>query len=381
MRDFSPLVRQSAYVKMLITGLPGSGKSRGCLQLGMELAGGGGTLAIIDTEPNGPSHYYAEFAPGAMRAMVESQQTDEYLYWIARAAELGIDVLIIDGLTPHWDNAQRWHDELAETRFKGNGFAAWGPVQKDCDRLVDAIMAYPGHVLVTAQGKERFKQVGRDIVSQGVLPECRARDPFVFDHTCIVNPDHAVTFAKSRCAVLDRKDFDCMWGALAEVLLGWCRAGVGAQLIADFQRAQRDGDHALYEATKTEASRQTRDGELRGSAKQAVVKAQQAARAALGIEPKAKPEPATKPESAPEAAAPASNGQEHTPEHVRKRVRAEIDRCLSARDEDDMQAAVATLQALHTTALSEGMVTDGETDVALRDAIEALTERVAALEN
>jgi len=138
-KRFGPALREQTSVRALVYGLPGSGKTWGCIKLAVALAEGG-RVAVIDCEPEAPAHYYADLAAFDRAAVVEPT-TAEYLDCLEEAAGEGYAAVVVDGLTPHWEWATAWHDELALTEnYKGNDFAAWGPIGDSCNRLLRAVM-------------------------------------------------------------------------------------------------------------------------------------------------------------------------------------------------------------------------------------------------
>jgi DNA polymerase III delta prime subunit len=281
---FSRAVREKAFARVLVYGLPGSGKTRGCLELARALVGQTGKVALIDAEPEAPAHYYADLvADGFDRAAVAEATVAEYRACLYGAADEGYGAVVVDGLTPAWELLSAWHDALAEK--SGNSFAAWGPVGAEADALLRDILTYPGHIIVTAQAKEKSQQVGTKIESMGIAPICRSRDPYRFDHQVLINEDHSVRVDKSRCPELDGWSGACLWQGLPEKLLSWCNAGESAEAVASvvrsLVRAGQEGSAEAFAAAKAGAGRLVKSGAVRPAQEAEIRRAMREARAAL----------------------------------------------------------------------------------------------------
>lgn len=209
---FKPATRHKTKLRMAIDGPPGSGKTYTALRLAFAL---GRRVALIDTE-HGSAAKYAGEAPDGTPFVFDVLELHEFgpaVYENATkaAGEAGYDVLIIDSLSHAWagtGGALEMVDRAAASKTRGNTFTAWKDVTPQHNRMVEAILRCPCHVIVTMRTKmeyvletdERGKQVPRKV---GLGPVQRAGVEYEFDIVADLDHAHTLTVSKSRCSAID----------------------------------------------------------------------------------------------------------------------------------------------------------------------------------
>ena len=94
---------------------------------------------------------------------------------MVEAGRAGYDVLIIDSVSHAWQELLEEVDRLAYQKYRGNTFAAWKDGTPKQKRFINAILQYPGHVIVTMRSKTEWgietRDGKNDPVRNGTVPE------------------------------------------------------------------------------------------------------------------------------------------------------------------------------------------------------------------
>ena len=95
-----------------------------------------------------------------------------------KAGRAGYDVLIIDCVSHAWQELLEEVDWLAYQKYRGKTFAAWKDGTPKQKRFINAILQYPGHVIVTMRSKTEWGIETRTVkitLSRMVLSRNRAK--------------------------------------------------------------------------------------------------------------------------------------------------------------------------------------------------------------
>lgn len=203
---FKPATRRKTRLRMALDGPAGSGKTYTALRFAHAL---GARIAVIDTEAGSASKYIGESPDGQpwrfdvceLRDFAPTAYTDA----IQAAGQAGYDVLVIDSLTHAWQGPGGALEIV--DRKGGSKFTAWKDVTPMHNRMVDAILRSPCHVIVTMRSKmeyvleadEKGKQVPRKV---GMGPIQRQGMEYEFDLVCDLDWTHTLTVGKSRCSAV-----------------------------------------------------------------------------------------------------------------------------------------------------------------------------------
>lgn len=182
---FKKATREQLHLRMALAGPSGSGKTRSAMEIGQHL---GSSMAVIDTERGSASRYAGDLAFDVCE--LTDFNPFNYIEAIKSAATAGYEVLIIDSLS------HAWFWELDHV----NGFSDWKKVRPVERKLVDAMLEFPGHLIVTMRTKteyvveEGFSKSGRStsipkkvgtapIQSSGIEYEFDIAGELDLDHT------------------------------------------------------------------------------------------------------------------------------------------------------------------------------------------------------
>jgi len=200
---FKKATKAQAKLRAAVFGPSGAGKTFTSLRVATGLAGDGGRIAVIDTERGSASKYADRFSFDVLE--LEDQSIDGYVAAIREAGAAGYTVLVIDSLSHGWQTLLEEIEKLAKAKYRGNTWSAWSegtPLQR---RLVQAILAYPGHVLATMRSKTEWTTVddGRGKKSPqrvGLAPEQGKGVEYEFDLLVEISTEHIANVIKDRTA-------------------------------------------------------------------------------------------------------------------------------------------------------------------------------------
>lgn len=147
--------KEQIYVKVLIGGPSGSGKSYSALRMATGIAGreGQGTkIGYIGTEGMRDKLYANEFDYDLIS--LEDYSPDYYEAALDAFLDAGYKVIIVDSLTHLWGWVQDQVQKVAKN--SDSSFQAWGKYKKENKRIVEKILLAPAHIIVTGRGKDEY---------------------------------------------------------------------------------------------------------------------------------------------------------------------------------------------------------------------------------
>lgn len=223
---FVPAVKHALKARLAFEGVAGGGKTYSALAVASHL---GDSIAVIDTEHKSALLYadlfrfdwlgLDRFAPDAL---VE-----------ALAAASGHDTAIVDSWSHFWmgtDGMLEQVDRAGKRSGSGNSFGGWKEMRPAERRMVDAMLSFPGHLIVTLRTKtdwvveenERGKKQPRKI---GLKAE--QREGLEYDFTIVgqLDFDNNLIISKSRCPALSGAVVHKPGEEFARTLRDWLESG------------------------------------------------------------------------------------------------------------------------------------------------------------
>jgi hypothetical protein len=256
---FSPATKEQAKARIALTGPTGSGKTYTALVIGTALAK---RVTLIDTEHGSASKYADEFTFDTLQlAMFEPTLLVDAL---AMAAHDGYDVVIVDSLSHFWSGAGgmlEQVDNAAKRSGAGNTFAGWREARPMERAMIEALLAYPGHVIVTMRTKteyvvetdDRGRKVPRKV---GLKPEQREGIEYEFDVVGDLDHENTLVISKSRVKPLSGLVIRKPDVTFADAVLDWLNAGKSTPSASDYLATATDPNttyeklHVLYEEVR-----------------------------------------------------------------------------------------------------------------------------------
>ena len=234
---FKQATRKQSKLRMTIDGPAGAGKSYTALRFAHQLANGG-KVAAIDTERGSLSKYAGDAPDGVPFEfdVLELAQfsPEKYTEAIVAAGKAGYAVLVIDSLSHAWEGTGGAL-EIKE-RQGGNQYTAWRAVTPIHNRMVDAILQSPCHVIATMRSRMEFAQEtdanGRVSVKKlGLAPIQRPGMEYEFDLVCDMDYAHILTVSKSRCSAVADLKMEKPGAEFMRPVMEWLSTGAAARPV------------------------------------------------------------------------------------------------------------------------------------------------------
>jgi len=230
---FQRAEKRKAKLRLALTGVSGAGKTYSALLMAKQL---GKKVAVIDSERGSASLYADRFEFDSQDLTMHS--VEMYRRAIKEAGAAGYDVLVVDSLSHEWAGRGGVLESVDAKKEKST-FNAWnGPSQAHAS-LVDDLLLFPGHVIVTMRSKteyvlEEYVKDGRKVQvpkKVGLAPVQREGVEYEFTVLLSLDKSGSVTVEKSRCSAVEEKGSTLRredLGDVAETLKAWLESGVEA---------------------------------------------------------------------------------------------------------------------------------------------------------
>lgn len=226
---FTRATKAQAKARLAFAGPSGSGKTYTSLTTATAL---GGRIAFIDTERGSASKYADLFTFDVLT--MHTYDPRDLVKALAAAGANGYDVVVVDSLSHFWmgiGGMLEQVDHAAKRSGGGNTFAGWKEARPMERAMVDALLSYPGHVIVTMRTKtewvveenDRGKKVPKKI---GTKPEQREGIEYEFDIVGDLDLDNTLIVSKSRCKPLAKAVIREPGEEFGHKVKEWLSAGV-----------------------------------------------------------------------------------------------------------------------------------------------------------
>lgn len=254
---FRPATRKKSRLRLALDGPAGSGKTFTALRFAFAIAGPGGRVAVINTE-SGAVEKYEGLSPDGIEWKFQVGELDNfspstYTEAIQLAGKLGFNVIVIDSLSHAWQGDGGALDQVS--RKGGNSYTAWKDVTPQHNRMIEAILRSPAHVIATMRTKmeyvleEQTNRAGKTVqvpVKVGMAPIQRAGMEYEFDVVADIDQSHTLTVSKTRCPLIDGKIVLKPGASFIEPVMEWLNEGaeVDPSYYATEERDLKSGEPA-----------------------------------------------------------------------------------------------------------------------------------------
>jgi energy-coupling factor transporter ATP-binding protein EcfA2 len=196
MAGFKKAKKERIWLKVLLAGPSGSGKSYSALRLAQGIAKEAkGNIAVIDTE-NGRIRYYADEFSFDDQQLQDPYTPESYIDAIDEAVDAGYSVLVIDSLTHEWN----WCLDQIEKIPGTNSYTKWAKITPRHDKFKEKILQAPIHIIATVRGKDAYvleqDKNGKQVPKKVGLGYTQ-RDGLEFEYTVTFNIDQTTHVADS----------------------------------------------------------------------------------------------------------------------------------------------------------------------------------------
>ncbi|MBE4783958.1 AAA family ATPase [Streptomyces caniscabiei] len=237
---FAPATRETAKARIALQGPGGSGKTKTALRMAEALAKGG-LIGVVDSERGSALKY----APVPGRPDIEAHEfvhvpmafcSPENLIAVVKSAEEArLAVLIIDSWSHYWAGKGGLLARVEEEgkKISGGKFSAWAPVNEMEQDMLDVLLGFPGHVIVTMRTKNDYELSGGKVKKLGVKTVQREGAEYEVD-VVIDMVEGTGTVTKTRYSALDGACVHHPGPDFAEAILEQLGQGVDpVQVIVD----------------------------------------------------------------------------------------------------------------------------------------------------
>ncbi|WP_054812236.1 ATP-binding protein [Nocardia arizonensis] len=240
--EFKPAVRRKSPARLALAGPSGSGKTYTALSLAWEWARReGGGIGMIDTERGSASKYQGTNGWQWRTLEPERFSPTSLVEILGAAAGEGFSVFIIDTWSHYWMGQDGMLEQVDRRKAANNSFSGWKEVNPDERRMVDAMLTFPGHLIVTLRTKteyvvvedEKGKQVPRKI---GTRPVQRDGLEYEFDIVADLDLSNNLHISKTRLPFLNGQVIAAPGAELATRIADWLDGGEEVPTVAEFRQ-------------------------------------------------------------------------------------------------------------------------------------------------
>ncbi len=226
MTGFQKAKKEKIYLKILLAGASGSGKSYSALKLATGIANKmGGRIAAIDTEAGRIRYYANEFDFDDLQ-LSEPYTPEKYIEAITQAVDGGYSVLIIDSITHEWNYILDQVDKIPGT----NSYTKWGKLTPRHNKFTEKMIQSPINIIATVRGKDAYvleqDKNGKQVPKKVGLGYTQ-RDGLEYEYTVTFNIDqtnHVATVQKDNTHLFENK-YEMLTEKDGEALYEWANSG------------------------------------------------------------------------------------------------------------------------------------------------------------
>lgn len=227
---FRKATKEQSKLRLALFGVSGGGKTYSALRLATGL---GGSIALIDTEHGTASKYADRFDFDVCN--LDKATINNVLMCIEKAK--GYDVLIIDSLTHAWLELLQEVEKVARAKFGGNTWSAWSEGTPKQMMLINAILDFPGHIIVTMRAETNWTTTVNDRgkvvpVRIGEAPKQGKSIEYEFDMLIQLSQDHMGLVLKDRTGKFQDQCF-LIEESFGKQLNEWLKEGKSAPITKE----------------------------------------------------------------------------------------------------------------------------------------------------
>lgn len=222
--SFQKAKREQVWLKVLLSGASGSGKSYSALKIATGIAKQcDSAIAYIGTEGSRNKYYADEFNYDLLE-IEDPFECEKYMEAIDAAVDAGYKVLIIDSMSHEWKWINDVHDKMP-----GNSFTNWGKLKPRHRKFMDKVLNSPIHVIATARGKDDWvleEKNGKQVPKKVGMGQQQDKDiSYEYTVSLMLEQDtHIASADKDNTHLFDGK-FEVLTEKDGERLYDWANKG------------------------------------------------------------------------------------------------------------------------------------------------------------
>lgn len=221
---FQKAKREQVWLKVLLSGASGSGKSYSALKMATGIAKKCNSgIAYIGTEGSRNKYYANEFDYDLLE-LEEPFECEKYMAAIDEAVNAGYKVLIIDSMTHEW----KWLNDIHD-KMPGNSFTNWGKLKPRHHKFMDKVLNSPIHIIATARGKDDWvleDKNGKQVPKKVGMGQQQDKDiSYEYTVSLMISQDtHVASADKDNTHLFDGK-YEVITEKDGEKLYDWANQG------------------------------------------------------------------------------------------------------------------------------------------------------------
>lgn len=241
-----PATKSKSKLRVGFAGPSGSGKTYSALLMASGMTSWD-KICVIDTE-NMSADLYSDLGAYNVITLESPYSPERYIEAIKAAESAGMEVIIVDSVTHEWDGeggALQINEKLANTKFRGNTWAAWSETTPRHQAFIYAITNSKCHVITTARSKTDTIQTEDKKIKKVGLKEIQ-REGFEYELTANFTLDrdsHCAIASKDRTSMFIDADPFVITPDIGAKLLAWANTGLDTRdllyEVADLLRTKQ----------------------------------------------------------------------------------------------------------------------------------------------
>jgi hypothetical protein len=242
--NLSEAKRSKAKLRLAIDGPSGSGKTYSALLIAFGLCKDWSKIAVIDTERESANLYEDLCGDGSkyLTGQIDRPFTPQkYIEAIKACESADVEVIIIDSLTHAWTAEGGMldiHMDTVKKQSRQNSYVAWREVTPLHQKLVDAMLTSPKHIIATVRSKTEYAQEQAEsgkteIRKVGMKPIFREGLDYEMTIVFALDVNHEAKITKSRISSFPVNDILIPTIETGENLMAWLESGADAPKCTD----------------------------------------------------------------------------------------------------------------------------------------------------
>jgi hypothetical protein len=233
--------KKAVKIKIGLAGTAGSGKTYSALQLAYGLCGDWNKICVIDAE-NGSAELYEELGEYWVIPL-NNFSPEAYIAAIQSCVKNGIEVVIIDGITPEWEWCLQYHSNL------GGKYQDWAKVTPLHNQFKNAILQAPVHIISTVRKKQEHTMVtgesGKATVQKLGLADV-TRNDWEYEVTLNFNiaQSNLADASKDRTGLFKEEMPFVITQETGKAIKDWCESGTN-DAETDFNNAKVEINNSM----------------------------------------------------------------------------------------------------------------------------------------
>lgn len=234
--------RKKAKLRVGMSGPAGSGKTYSALLVARGLSTAWEKILLIDTE-NGSGELYSDLGAYNVITLEAPFTPERYIEAVQAAEAAGMETIVIDSVSHEWDGpggVLEANERLANSKFKGNTWAAWSETTPRHRRFIDALVTSKCHIITTARAKTDTIQTEDKKIKKVGLKEIQ-REGFEYELTVNFTLDrdgHYALASKDRTGLFIHRDPFLITRETGEELLAWSDSGAEVKVDVSKEKAK-----------------------------------------------------------------------------------------------------------------------------------------------